>query len=334
MATTTTVFSNIPKVSLTHGVTAIEKMSRVSELFPSYNLFIKRDDCTGLALGGNKSRKLEYLMADAIAQGADTIITCGGIQSNHARQTAAAAAKLGLTCHLVLEPVAGTPANHYADSGNMLLNHLFGAHCHQVKANDSCVDTMSNLAIQLKKEGKKTYSVPLGGSNVIGSLGYVNCGLELAKQISEQALNIDCIVLATGSGGTQAGLLAGLALAGVDIPVLGICVSRSGFEQEELVNELLQKLLQFIDIPNQVAREKVKANGDFYGAGYGIASQAMIDAVTSIANLEGILLDPVYTGKAMAGLLSLAKNNKLIGKNILFLHTGGSPGLFAYQDVF
>jgi len=235
------VIKQYPKVKLGHGVTPLESLPNMSKRFPPYHLFIKRDDCTGLGMGGNKTRKLEYLMAEALSSGADTILTCGGVQSNHARQTAAASAKLGLECHLILEPVEGTPKTYYLESGNVMLDHLFGAHIVNISAEEDSQIKMEQLAQDLVSQGKKPFIVPLGGSNVTGSFGYVACGLELAEQFENQSISIDTIVLATGSAGTQAGLLVGLALANLNINVLGICVSRSGNEQEELVFSLVQK---------------------------------------------------------------------------------------------
>jgi len=320
-----------PKVKLGHGVTPLESLPNMSKLFPFYQLFIKRDDCTGLGMGGNKTRKLEYLMAEALSHNADVVITCGGVQSNHARQTAAAAAKLGLECHLILEPVAGTPKAYYQESGNVLLDHLFGAHIINISADEDSQAKMEHLAESLISQGRKPYIVPMGGSNIVGSLGYVACGLELAEQFKSQSLSIDTIVLATGSAGTQAGLLVGLALADLNINVIGICVSRSGNEQEELVFNLVQQILGYIDKPELISRDQVVANGSYYGEGYGILNTQTVDAINVMASKEGILLDPVYTGKAMSGLIDLATKNLLSGEKILFLHTGGSPGLFAYQ---
>jgi L-cysteate sulfo-lyase len=327
-----TDFEKIDRVHLCHGPTAIEAMPRLSETL-GCNLFVKRDDCTGLAGGGNKTRKLEYLLADANAKGADTLITIGGIQSNHARQTAAAAAKFGFACHLVLEDVAGTPNKDYYHNGNILLDQLCGANIHQLADDEDSVVFAEQLTSQLISEGKKPYLIPVGGSNEVGSLGYIRCAKEIVAQLKAQDLFFDHIVLATGSAGTQAGLLAGLITENIDIPVLGICVSRDTEAQKTLVQELLEKTLSHINLPISLAKNRVFTDGSYYGEGYGITTKATIDAVRQCAQLEGLLLDPVYTGKGMAGLIDLAKRGTL-GKNILFLHTGGSQGLFAYSDMF
>jgi D-cysteine desulfhydrase/L-cysteate sulfo-lyase len=324
-------FGKIDRVHLCHAPTPLEAMPRLSETL-GCNVFVKRDDCTGLAGGGNKTRKLEYLLADAKNNDADTLITIGGIQSNHARQTAAAAAKFGFDCHLVLEDVIGTPKKDYYHNGNVLLDQICGAVIHQIDDDKDCVVFAEQLKSQLISEGKKPYLIPVGGSNEIGSLGYIRCAKEIATQINKQEFAFDHIILATGSAGTQAGLLAGLITENIDIPVLGICVSRETQAQNEIVQDLLEKTLSHIGLPIKLAQDSVFTDGSYYGEGYGITTQATIDAVRQCAQLEGLLLDPVYTGKGMAGLIDLAKQGRL-GKNILFLHTGGSQGLFAYSDV-
>lgn len=327
-----TNFANIDRVQLCHAPTPLETMPRLSQAL-GCNIFVKRDDCTGLAGGGNKTRKLEYLIADAKNNGADTLITIGGIQSNHARQTAAVAAKFGFACHLILEDVNGTPKKDYYHNGNVLLDKLCGAVIHQIADGEDCVAFAEQLVAQLISVGKKPYLIPVGGSNEMGSLGYVRCAKEIVTQIKEQDLAIDHIVLATGSAGTQAGLLVGLITEQVDIPVLGICVSRDSQAQNKVVQELLEKTLNYIGLATSLAQHRVFTDGSYYGEGYGIPTEATIDAIRQCAQLEGLLLDPVYTGKGMAGLIDLAKQGKL-GENILFLHTGGSQGLFAYTDAF
>lgn len=327
-----TDFSKINRVHLCHGLTPLESMPRLSKTL-GCNIFVKRDDCTGLAGGGNKTRKLEYLLADANSKGADTLITIGGIQSNHARQTAAAAAKYGFECHLVLEDVSGTPKKDYYHNGNLLLDQLFGAHIHQLTDDEDSIAFAEQLKSQLILQGKKPYLIPVGGSNEVGSLGYIRCAQEIVAQIQEQDLSLDHIVLATGSAGTQAGLLAGLIIENIDIPVLGICVSRDTQAQKDIVQALLENTLDSLNLPISLAENRVFTDGSYYGEGYGITTEATINAVKQCAKLEGVLLDPVYTGKGMAGLIDLAKQGRL-GQNILFLHTGGSQGLFAYSDVF
>ena len=327
-------FINIPRIAITHAPTPLEFAPRLSEQL-GCNLFIKRDDCTGLGGGGNKTRKLEYLLADARQQGADTLVTIGGLQSNHARQTAAAAAKFGFACELVLEDVAGTPKADYYDNGNVLLDNLFGARIHRLDLSEDCDIYTEALLKQLKTDGHKPYLIPLGGSNAIGSLGYVRCANEIIRQITVQDVTIDQIVLASGSAGTQAGLLAGLIVAKIDIPVLGIAVSRTTQDQQQLVETLLRQTLTHLGLDPDQAEDRVVADGSYFGEGYGMTTTAMISAVKRSAQLEGLLLDPVYTGKAMAGLIDLCDQGVIAdGSNQLFIHTGGSAGLFAYREVF
>ena len=327
-------FDRIPRIEITHAPTPLEFAARLSEDL-GCQLFIKRDDCTGLAGGGNKTRKLEYLLADACQQQADTLVTIGGFQSNHARQTAAVAAKFGFNCELVLEDVEGTPKMDYYDSGNVLLDRLLGARIHRLGAGEDADAYAVTLVEKLKREGRKPYFIPLGGSNAIGSLGYVCCANEILQQLEAQKISLDQIVLATGSAGTQAGLLAGLIAARVDIPVLGINVSRTTVGQHALVDELLRQTLNLLGLDPDQAEGRVATNGDYFGEGYGVPTKAMVTAVKRCAQLEGLLLDPVYTGKAMAGLMDLCSQNLITaGSNQLFIHTGGSAGLFGYREVF
>jgi len=327
-------FTAIPRIAISHGATPLEFAPRLSTDL-GCKIFFKRDDCTGLAGGGNKVRKLEYLLADAQQQGADTLVTVGGLQSNHARQTAAAAAKYGFSCELVLEDIAGTPKKDYYHNGNVLLDNLFGANIHSLAAGEDCAGYAQTLIEKLRREGRKPYLIPLGGSSVIGSYGYVRCADEIVQQLATQELQIDQIILATGSAGTQAGLLAGLIAAEIDLPVLGICVSRTTEDQQVLVETLLRKTLLAMGLDPKLAQGKVICNGNYVGQGYGIITNAMVNAVKRCAQLEGLLLDPVYTGKAMAGLIDLCTQGVVApGSKQLFLHTGGSQALFGYQEAF
>ena len=323
-----------PRIHLSHSPTPLEKLPRLSA-YLGCHIWVKRDDCTGLAGGGNKTRKLEYLLADALQQGADTVVTLGGLQSNHARQTAAGAAKLGLACELILEDVKGVPQRDYYHNGNLLLDQLCGAVVHRVNEPQNSAEVLSQVLADLVSQGKKPYLIPVGGSNVLGSLGYVNCANEILAQSAASHIEFDQIVLATGSAGTQAGLLAGLIANQHDIPVLGVCVSRPGLDQQILVEDLLKQSLNLLEIDTHLMQGKVKTNGEFYGEAYGMSTGKMVAAVRLLAQLEGLLLDPVYTGKAMAGLIDLCQQGVFKPQqNILFLHTGGSQGLFAYSEVF
>ena len=327
--------AKFPRVRITHGPTPLEPMHRLTEALGGPNLWIKRDDCTGLASGGNKTRKLEYLMADAQQKGADTIITQGATQSNHARQTAAIAARMGMRCYIILEDRTGYTVEDYKHSGNVFLDHLYGAHVSEVPGDSDMNAAMASLADQLRSRGLTPYIIPGGGSNPIGALGYVTCALELMDQANNMGLAIDSLVHATGSAGTQAGLVAGLYGSRSQIPVYGIGVRAPKQAQEGRVFDLAQQTCELLGVPGAISREDVVANCDYIGPGYGKPTPGMIEAVTLVARLEGILLDPVYSGKGMAGLIDLCRKGHFKkGQNILFLHTGGSVGLFGYMHAF
>ena len=288
-------------------------------------LWIKRDDCTGLAGGGNKTRKLEYLLGDALANDADTLVTQGAIQSNHVRQTAAAAARFGMTCEIILEARTGSNAQDYNRSGNVLLDELLGARIRTVPGGTDMNKELAKVAAEVADNGGRPYVIPGGGSNSIGALGYAECALELVAQANEAGLEIDRIVTASGSAGTHAGLVA-------DIPVLGIGVRAPREAQEASVYRLARETAALLGHEERVTREMVVADCDFVGAGYGLVDQAVIDALKTIARTDAILLDPVYTGKAMKGLIALAGRGDFDGETVVFLHTGGAQGLFGYQS--
>jgi L-cysteate sulfo-lyase len=327
--------ARFPRVRLAHLPTPLELMENLSRELGGATFWIKRDDCTGLASGGNKIRKLEFLMAEALAQGADTVITQGATQSNHARQTAAAACKLGMRCELILENRTGFTQHDYRASGNVLLDRLYGAAIREVPGGSDMNAELAKAAGEVAAAGGKPYVIPGGGSNVTGALGYVNCALELLAQATDRGLTIDRIVHATGSSGTQAGLVAGLEAMRAGIPVLGIGVRATKPAQEESVFTLATKVADAIGVPGCVARERVVANCDYVGPGYGVPTPGMIEAVRTFARTEGILLDPVYSGKGADGLIDLARKGFFRrGENVVFLHTGGSVGLFGYEHAF
>lgn len=326
------MLSRFPRVSLAHLPTPLEHLPRLSAELGGPEIWVKRDDCTGLATGGNKTRKLEFVMGAALAEGADTIITVGAVQSNHVRQTAAACCRLGLRCEVLLEHRVEDPDDDYRDSGNVLLDRLFGARLREFAAGTDFDRAMSEVADEVRRDGGKPYLVPGGASNRIGALGYVNCALELVNQANERGLVVDHLVSATGSAGTQAGLIVGLEAMHAKVPLLGIGVSAPRDVQEEKVFALATETAAYIGAPGCVAREDVMANCDYVGAGYGVPTRAMNDAVLMLARLEGLLFDPVYSGKALAGLIDLVRSGAFDGaSNIVFLHTGGSAALFAYR---
>jgi L-cysteate sulfo-lyase len=318
------------RVRFAHLPTPLEPMPNLSRLLGGPQLHVKRDDCTGLATGGNKARKLEFLIADALGHGADTVITHGAVQSNHVRQTAAAARKYGLKCAALLERRVPGHGPEYESSGNVLLDRLLGAELRFVAPDTDMDAACAGLAEELRKSGGKPYYIPGGGSNPVGALGYVNAALELLQQANDLCLCIDCVVHATGSTGTQAGLVCGLEGANAGIDVLGICVRRAAAAQEQAVYELVGATADYIGIRGDLERARVRANGDYVGPGYGMPTEATIEAIRLAAEHEGLLLDPVYSGKAMASLIDLCREGFFTrGQNVVFLHTGGAAALFS-----
>ncbi|MFN2348386.1 MAG: D-cysteine desulfhydrase [Thioalkalivibrio sp.] len=327
--------SRFPRLHFAHLPTPLEPMKNLSAHLGGPDLWIKRDDCTGLGGGGNKTRKLEFLMADAIERGCDTVITQGAVQSNHARQTAAIAAKLNMQCHILLENRTGSSQWDYMNNGNVLLDKLFGATVSTRAGGTDMAAEMESFADQLRCDGRKPYIIPGGGSNPVGALGYVNAALELLTQANDRGLRIDLLVHATGSAGTQAGLVTGMVAARTGIPVLGIGVRAPREAQETAVNNLACRTAEHLGLGDVIAREDVVANCDYVGEGYGLPTASMVDAVNLLARTEAILLDPVYSGKGMAGLIDLVRQGQFAQmKNIVFLHTGGSAALFGYPDIY
>ncbi len=327
--------ARFPRIFLAHLPTPLERLDRLTKELGGPEIWIKRDDCTGLSTGGNKTRKLEFLMAEAEIQGADTVITQGATQSNHARQTAAFAARLGLACHILLEDRTGSNDPNYNGNGNVLLDHLHGATTSRRAGGVDMAAEMELLADRLRAEGRKPYIIPGGGSNPTGALGYVNCAFELVGQANDRGLVIDQIVTATGSAGTQAGLVTGLKALNAGIPLLGIGVRAPKEKQEANVFALAQKTAEKLGCPGVVARADVVANCDYVGQGYGIPRADTLEAIAMFAQLEGILLDPVYSGKGAAGLIDLIRKGQFgKGQRVVFLHTGGAAGLFGYDAVF
>ena len=327
--------SRFPRLHLAHLPTPLEKMDRLTRELGGPEIWIKRDDCTGLSTGGNETRKLEFLMAEAQQQGAEIVMTQGATQSNHARQTAAFAAKLGMACHLLLEDRTGYRDDNYNLNGNVLLDLLHGATTETRGSGLDMHAEMEAVADKIRASGKKVYTIPGGGSNPTGALGYVNCALELISQANDQSLRIDHIIHATGSAGTQAGLVVGLKAMNANIPLLGIGVRVPREIQENNVYALAQATAEKLGCAGVVKREDVVANTDYVGEGYGLPAPSTIEAIEMFSQLESILLDPVYSGKGAAGLIDLIRQGKFSKKDrIVFLHTGGSAALFGYTRAF
>ena len=322
-----------PKVDLCHQPTALEAMPRLSEHLGGPKLWIKRDDCTGLASGGNKTRKLEFLVGEALEQGADLLVTQGAIQSNHVRQTAAAACKFGLQCHALLEHRVPNTGDKYNHSGNVFLDRIFGATFEYREAGlDMNAETLA-VVETLKQSGRKPYFIPGGGSNDVGALGYASCGQELHLQAKEIDVAFDWLVMGTGSTGTQAGLVAGLNAVDSDMKVMGVSVRQPHDKQVNAVNGLAQKVAARLG-PKELPIEKIIVDDNYVGEGYGIPAESTLEAIMMAARFEGLLLDPVYSGKGFAGLIGMVRAGFFTANdNVVFLHTGGSVALFAYEDV-
>jgi D-cysteine desulfhydrase len=325
--------ARFPRRRYTPGPTPLEPLPNLTRALGGPEIWIKRDDLLGLAAGGNKTRKLEFLVADALAQGADTLIIVGAVQSNHCRLTLAAAAKEGLKAQLVLEE--RVKGSYRPDaSGNNLLFDLLGAERIEIaQAGDNLDAAMGTLADDLARAGRKGYRIPGGGSNAHGALGYAACAQEIVAQSFDLGVSFDRIVVASGSAGTHAGLLVGLLVQTAGIPVTGINVRRPRSEQEGNVFKLATETATFMGHPGNVSRQAVVARDEWVGPGYSLPTPEMVEAVRLLASQEGVLLDPVYTGKAMAGLIGMTRSGEIQkGERVLFLHTGGSPALYAYQN--
>ena len=326
--------ARFPRRRYTPGPTPLERLDRLSRHLGGPEIWIKRDDQLGLTAGGNKTRKLEFLVADALAQGADTLVTVGAVQSNHCRLTLAAAVKEGLSCRLVLEE--RVPNSYDPDaSGNNFLYRLLGVEAITVvPGGTDLAAAMNEVLAELEAEGRKGYAIPGGGSNALGALGYVSCAAEIVQQSFEMQLPFDRLVVASGSGGTHSGLVAGLHSHSTELPVLGVSVRAEKGPQEEKIHGLAQQAAELCGSRAAVPREAVVVIDDYVGPGYSLPTDEMVEAVRLFARLEGILLDPVYTGKAAAGLIGLVRSGMLdASERVLFLHTGGSPALYAYQGV-
>lgn len=311
--------------------TPIHKMQRLSEEIGKVNIFVKRDDLTGIAFGGNKNRKLEFLLADAKAKGADVVLTEGALTSNHCLQTAACSAKLAMKCELVLSDAASGEKI----TGNILLNQILDTQIHRVSKGEDRKLKMEERAKILSSEGKIPYIIPTGGSNRIGIFGYITCMKEIAAQSKEMNIKFDYFIFGTGSAGTQAGLVAGKLLYYPAIEILGINV---GDNREEIISATKKIIEQFEkdwSIQIGLKDSDIIVKDGYFGEGYGIASPALVETVKLVAKLEGIFLDPVYNGKAMVGLKDLIRTEKIPkDSNVLFLHSGGGPAIFTFDDVF
>lgn len=323
----------LPRVSIAHLPTPLEPLPRITARLGGPELWIKRDDQTGLATGGNKARKLEFLVADALARKAGVLITAGAAQSNHARQTAAAAAKFGLACTLVLrspEPVEGRGENPAQAQGNLLLDRLLGAKIAWA-GSQPLADAMAQVAEELQTAGYRPYVVPYGGSNAVGASGYTAAMEELLTQCTERGVQFDHVVLASSSGGTQAGLAVGARALGYEGRILGISVDQQADALRRTLADLATATADRLGLGFTFAPADLAVNDDYLGGGYGVVGDLEREAILTLARAEGVLLDPVYTGRAFGGLLDLIHRGAFRpGERVLFWHTGGTAGVFAY----
>lgn len=318
----------------TRGFTPIEPLPNLSKALGGPSIWIKRDDQLGLFPGGNKTRKLEFLVADALAQGADTLITCGAVQSNHCRITLAAAAKEGLKCRLLLEE--RVPGSYKPEgNGNHFMFQLMGVESIEVfPGGTDMMAAMQHTAEALAREGRKGYIIPGGGSNAIGALGYVACAQEILAQSFEMGVHFDHLVVGSGSSGTHAGLVAGFHGMNAGLPITGVGVSRDPENQEPLVFKEAQATAALLGVSTPIPREAVKTVGGYWQPKYSLPNRRMVEAVQMLARLEAVPLDPTYTGKAMAGLIGMVREGRFKSSDqVLFVHTGGLPALFADTEV-
>ncbi len=321
----------LPRVKLAQLPTPLEEAPRLSDYLRGPRIWIKRDDLTGLAMGGSKARKLEFLLAQARAQGCDVIITVGAVQSNHARMTAAAAQKLGLQAIVVLN---GEPPPQ--SQGNLLLDRIFGAEVRIIQTDDDYVlmGVVADLERQLRRDGRKPYVIPRGGSNAYGASGYVQAWLELRSQITALGLRVDAIVHASTSGGTQSGLYTGTKLADSGVQVVGISAGPRKEVVTTRVLGIVTELVELLHLPWRPHPDDLVVYDDYVGERYGVPTPACLDAIRIVARTEGVLLDPVYTGKGMAGLMGLVAQGRFTSAhNVVFWHTGGQPAVFAHAGV-
>ena len=327
--------ARFPRVKLCTAPTPLELLPNLTKALGGPDIWMKRDDLTGMGGGGNKVRKLEYLAGEALARGADHLVTQGAVQSNHVRQTAAVAAKLGMRCTALLEQRIETNDASYLNSGNVMLDRLMGIAIEYRPGGTDMQAAIEEVGARIEAEGGKPYVIPGGGSNAVGALGYAHVAYELVQQANEAGLVIDRLVHATGSAGTQAGLVAGLHAVSSPVRVLGIGVRNPREKQEANVLALSRATAKHMGVERELPADAVEANCDYVGRGYGIPTEGMVEAVQMVARTEGIFLDPVYSGKGMAGLIDLIRKGRFTkGQTVVFLHTGGASGLFGYMDTF
>ncbi len=329
---------DFPRVRLAHAPTPLEPMDRLSAHLGGPRLLVKRDDCTGLALGGNKARQLEYYLGEALAREADTVLITGAVQSNFIRTAAAAAAKLGLTCEVQLEDRVPGQGRAYHNSGNVLLDRIFGAviHTYPEGEDEAGADAaMEARAEALRAAGRRPYVIPLGPDHPpLGALGYIDTAREIIDQCRRAGAAPDAVIVPSGSAATHVGTLGGLRLLGDRTPVMGVCVRRDKTAQQARVFKRLSDMAAMLGRPDLAQRPDITVMDDVLAPGYGLFGAAVREAINLAARQEGLLLDPVYSGKTMAGLIHLIRAGFYqAGQTVVFLHTGGAPALFGYEEL-
>ncbi|WP_353892763.1 D-cysteine desulfhydrase [Proteinivorax hydrogeniformans] len=327
--------TSLPRRKYTDFSTPIENLEKLSKSLGGPNIYIKRDDLLGLTAGGNKTRKLEFLIADALEKGADTIITAGGVQSNHCRLTLAAANRENLNCILVLEESAAVE-HDTQKSGNYFLYNLMGVEDVRIVPNGTDVfEEMDKVASQVYANGGKPYKIPVGGSNSIGATGYVSCAQEIIQQSFDLGISFDYVVCTSGSGGMHAGLITGFEVNQSQTKVLGVSISRPKEKMEPKVMKLVSETTKRLGLQHTISEKSITCYDSYIGPGYALPTKEMVEAVKLVAKTEGILLDPVYTGKTMSGLIDLIKKGRFNSDDkVLFIHSGGAPALYAYTSEF
>jgi D-cysteine desulfhydrase len=331
------MLERFPRATLLEGETPIQRLTRLEEtLGTGVRIFVKRDDLMGLGGGGNKLRKLEYLIGQALAEGCDTFVTTGGVQSNHARLSAAAVARAGLACELVLTRIVPREDEEYRRNGNVLLDGLFGAFVHELPGDADALSFAQQRAEALRAEGRRPFVVGMGGSSPVGCLGYVSCAAEILRQEAGLGIRFAHIVVPNGSSGTHAGLLAGMVAGGADAARIRSFTVLAPLERARAQTlDLARRTLAELHVDARVGPEAILIDEAQLGEGYGIPTEAMVEAVQLLARAEGLLLDPVYSGKAFAGLIAAIRGGRIrAGEDVLFVMTGGTPGLFAYRPAF
>lgn len=325
--------SELPRACLGHGPTPLEAMPNLAARLGDVGLAVKRDDCTGLALGGNKVRQLEFYMGEAQAKDADTILITGAVQSNFARLAAAAARKLGMDIHIQLEERVPKTDPAYRNSGNVLLDRMLGATLHSYPDGEDELGAdrrLGEIAAELEGRGRRPYIIPLApGHAPLGALGYVVAAQEILSQMAEQGLAFDEVVVPSGSGNTHAGLLFGLRALGSTVPVTGICVRRDAAAQRPRLRSRCDEIAELLELAPVVSDDDIVLDDSFLPPGYGQLNEATVHAMETAAQSEGLILDPVYSAKTMAGFIDRAQVGSA-ARSLLFLHTGGTPSTFAY----